>query len=276
MSTLDARISTALRAEDTDREAFMTLWREAFDSITAAKETVETESANLLDIENPDPDASDDKVIKAQRAIDRLTIAIRRLKERVLELDAAAAEDAWQAEADKLEGLRDKLAQELAELYPSFVENVADLFARIDVNTAMIRNLNARAPSVRWGDKQRCLIDAELKARNLDRYSAAQPPLRDKLKLPDWTEPAAIAFPVQVINQMYAASAGALAAMNAKFAVTCNADWAAAKAIENEQRRAEHAEREAKLAAEEAAKKAKYEQSLLAADRRKQRGLNGG
>ena len=53
-NSLDARLAKALTS-DTDRDTLFALWHEAFASIKAAEQTVKTESARALDIENADP-----------------------------------------------------------------------------------------------------------------------------------------------------------------------------------------------------------------------------
>lgn len=270
--TLDARIADALGNESADRTCLVALWQEALNTIDAAKQTVEAESEHALDVANPDPDASDEKARRAALTIDRLTRAIPRLKARVDQIDTAAFSDAWHAEADRLKSERDKLADELAEMYPQFVEKITDLYARIDANTAAIGNLHARAPR----DECRRLSDAELAARGLQSYTAEQPRLRDNLKLPDFDRPRDIVFPPPPpLNLYFVAAEGALTAMAAKYALSCGPDWAAAKAIEDEQKRAEIAKREDALAAEAAEQKRAYFQHLLDEDRRR-RGLANG
>ena len=62
----------------------------------------------------------------------------------------------------------------MAELYPTLVQKLADLFERIDANTEAIGRLHASAPSVAWGENQRRLLDAELVARNLPGYDGTR------------------------------------------------------------------------------------------------------
>lgn len=71
--TLDSRIAEALTTEHTSREVLFGLWEEAFASIKSAEQTVATESARALDIENPDPTEADAAVRKAQLNISRLS-----------------------------------------------------------------------------------------------------------------------------------------------------------------------------------------------------------
>lgn len=272
--TLDARIAKALSEESEDRELLFNLWREAWECLKAAEATVQTESARALDIENADPDAADANARKAQRTIDRLTRAIPRLKERVEAIDRRDYARQWHAYADELEGARDNLALELRELYPNLVTQIAHLFARIDQNTAAISDLHGKAPE---GEARR-LDEAELVSRGLERYTAEQPRLRDSLLLPDFNRPRDVVYPPrQDFSVMAALSAQALTqALAQKYAVTCNADWWQAKQLEDEQQRAEFAQREEAIAAEKAAQKRAYEQSLLDQDRRRQGFRNGG
>jgi hypothetical protein len=97
----------------------------------------------------------------------------------------AAEEDArrWDAYR-KAEAERDKLAAELAEVYPVFAERLAELLPRIDANDRQIEHINDRAlPS---GAKR--LRVAELVARDLPSFTPRPyvdvPRITKELRLP--------------------------------------------------------------------------------------------
>jgi hypothetical protein len=205
--------------------------------------------------------------------IDRLSKAIPRLRQRVEDIDKRTYLAEWHAYADEIEGERDALASELRDTYPSVVEQLANLFARIDQNTATIDHLHAKVPA---GENRR-LNDAELVARNLDRYTAEQPRLRDSLCLPDFARPRDVVYPPRFDFGAMAAlqSQAILQQLAQKDVLMCGRDWWAAKKLQDEEQRAEFAKREEQIAAEKAAAKRAYGQALLDQDRRR-RGLANG
>lgn len=166
-----------------------------------------------------------------------------------------------------MEAERDALASELAETYPALVQQLADLFGRVDQNTATIDHMNGKSPP---GESRR-LVDAELKSRGLNRYTAEQPRLRDSLLLPDFNRPRDVVYPPRFDFSAMAAlqAEGLLARIAARDALSCHAGWHGAKALEDEEKRAEAAKRQAQLAQEAAEKKRAFDQAVLAADRRR-------
>lgn len=267
--TLDAKISVALADKTASRETLVSLWQEALDTIEKERESAAAESKRVYDLSNADPDMSEDRARRAQRTIDRLSHAIPLLKQRVTVLDAEAYAKTWHAEVDKIKIERDALADELAALYPTFVAKIADLFARIDQNTAAISDLHGKA----FAGEERRLADAEQMARNVAAYTAEQPRLRENLRLPDWERPRDIAYPAPPAVNPYAAHMQTIIAEIArKEALTSGPNWHEAKKLEDEATRAEIAKREAELAAQAAEAKRHFERQVQADDRRR-RGL---
>jgi hypothetical protein len=270
-TTLDARIAAALAVNGkTGRDTLAALAREAEATLVAAQELAALENERLLDISNDNPDASDAAIARAERTIARLTAALPKLRARIRDIEADQYAKDWHAAANKLEAERDKLAAELAALYSSLVEQLAALYARIDANEAAIDQLNSQAP---YGEQRR-LVGAELRARGLQSYSAAQPRLREHLKLPDWHEPHRIAFPppVPLLSPYVEAMVGLAQAIERKEAGLYSDNWFAAQQYADEQARAERdrvAEIEAKQQAEA---RRRYEQALLEADYRARTG----
>ena len=76
---------------------------------------------------------------------DRLQAAVTRLQERLNELRAQEEDARRWAAYRKAEAERDKLAAELAEVYPAFAERLAALLPRIATNDREIDHINAHA-----------------------------------------------------------------------------------------------------------------------------------
>lgn len=270
-TTLDARVAAALAANGSaDLDQLVSLRQEALDAIAAAKLTLATETARALDLSNTDPDAADNAARKAELTVARLTQAVPRLKTMIDAISARDYSAEWHVEVDRVKTTRDLLANELESLYPQIIDRLSDLFGRIDENTKAIDALHLRAPS---GEPRR-LSDAEQAARGIDRYTASQPRLRDRLQLPDPDRPSELAFPPQIdFNAMAAAAMRqSQLALAQKFALSHSADWAAARELEDAQKKSDMDEREAALAAEATEQKRAYEQHLQQLDRRR-RGL---
>lgn len=267
-ATLDQKIAACFASDDCDKAALVKLFQEAEAAITEAKATIETESANALDIANPDPDESDLAVRRAQRTIARLDQALPKLRERIKSIEAFEYTERWHADADKLEILRDSLADELAKFYPWVVEHLADIFAKIDQNTAAIDRLHMNAPR---GENRR-LLDAELVARKLPGYDAAHPPLRNNLQLPDWGISREVAYPASptIWNERARLMAEALAKQMAdKFALTHGPQWAEARELAIKEEQEAFAQRDKELKRDEAESKAAYERHQQEAELRR-------
>jgi chromosome segregation ATPase len=119
---------------------------------------------------NPALCASD--VAKARRQMedaafrrDRMQEAVRRLGERLREVKAKEEQARRRAAYDAALAERDKLAAELAEVYPPLAAKLADLAARIAGSDAAIERINRELPN---GSKR--VDNAELVARQLSNF----------------------------------------------------------------------------------------------------------
>ena len=270
--TLDEMLAEALADENAKRDVLINLWQQALDTIEVAKETIATESERVLDLQNADPDKSDKAVRTAQRTVERLTKAVHEIKCKVSQIDAVNYSKAWHERADQLASERNTLADELVKLYPDFVKQLADLYARIDENAAAISDLHSRAPR---GEPLRLFEDAEIVARGLERYTAEQPPLRDNLKLPNFDRSNEIAYPKPApLNPFINVMLDHIKAVEAKQAGLFTSDWAAAQKVRNEQTRIEMDKRAEVDAAKAASEKRKYEQAVVEGDRRRRMGAH--
>ena len=95
----------------------------------------------------------------------RLQAALTRLRERLEEVKAQEEDQQLQLVYDGSRQERDKLAAELAEIYPAFANKLAALLPRIVANDREIEYINSRSPS---GTGR--LLVAELVARNLEGF----------------------------------------------------------------------------------------------------------
>ena len=194
----------------------------------------------------------------------RFALAATEFAKRVDEIKRRDYAEQWNAEADRLKSIRDVLADRLAAFYPQFVAQLTDLYARIDANTAAIEALHSRAPE---GEPRR-LADAEQTARELPGYTAAQPRLRDNLKLPDWSAPAVIAYPIDAFAEFQRQASlvltNAVQAMERKEACLYGPDWFEGAKLRDEERRKEIA----KMEEEEMERRAKSQEQYYAAMRR--------
>jgi len=269
-ATLDSRIAAALAAHGkANKDDLAALVAEAEQAVAAARDTIATEGERALDIANDDPDRSHDLIRKAELRIARLDKALPLLRTRIRTIDETEHARAWHKAADRIEGERDALAAELRELYPDFVEQLADLYSRIDALDGAIARLHSAAPR---GETRR-LVGAEPQARDIPGFCAAQPGLREHLKLPDWSEPSRIAYPPEPgLNPLAGAMVAAAGAFERKHSGLYSSDWHAAQKLAAEQARAESA-RLAEIEAREAAEaKRKFEQAVLEQDKRARTG----
>lgn len=258
--TLDTRIADALNGDATSLAELRTLLKEAKETFAAAKLSAAAETKNTNDPRNPHPARSERALQRAQRTVTRLSLAIPPLEAKVKQIEYAEFRVARHEKANDLEKKRNSLAAELAGIYPNFLATITELYADIDCLAEQISQLHACAPI---GEHRR-LIDAELKARGLQCYTAAQPRLRDNLRLPNWDVSRTIAFPPNLDWSAQAALAGEAMAqrMKEKYGMTYSADWAAARDLALQQEHTEHTKREEALKAQQAADKARYEQKL--------------
>jgi hypothetical protein len=100
-------------------------------------------------------------------ARDRLSAAVPRLQGRREELLEAEEQARRWIAYEKVKAERDKLAAELADVYPAVEHKLADLLARIDANDRQIEHINERALPA----GVRRLVVAELVARGLPSFT---------------------------------------------------------------------------------------------------------
>jgi hypothetical protein len=93
---------------------------------------------------------------------DRLQAAVTKLGVRLRELKGAEEDQRRWIAYENVKAKRDKLAAELASIYPAIERQLVDLFARLDANDKEVNYLNTRLPT----NTERLRL-AELVARGL-------------------------------------------------------------------------------------------------------------
>ena len=184
MTSLDERIAAAF-ADRATSSGVAELIAEAEAAVIASGEAAEAARTKALD-----PTLAIADVAAARRASDdatfhrdRLNEAVRRLGERRRELKTEEERARRRAAYDAALTERDKLAAELAEVYPPLAEKLADLAGRIAANDADIERVNQRRP-----DGAAWIAGAEMIARQVQNFndinSAAIPRITRHLRLP--------------------------------------------------------------------------------------------
>jgi chromosome segregation ATPase len=131
------------------------------------------EAAERARLQALDPALSAADVAAARRAMedacferDRMHEAVRRLGERLRVVKSQEEQARRRAAYDAALVERDKLAVEVAEVYPPLAEKLADLAARVAANDAVIERVNRKLP-----DRAKWIDSAELVARKLRNFN---------------------------------------------------------------------------------------------------------
>jgi hypothetical protein len=148
-----------------------------------------------------DPILSVNDVAEARRQMDdaafrrdRLLTAVTRLRERLEEVKAEEEDQRRRHAYDQVKAERDKLAAELADIYPAFAQKLAELLPRIAANEREIEYINGHALPRNGGR----LLVAELVARGLEGFvknSVQIPRITEELCLPAWHSQARYLWP---------------------------------------------------------------------------------
>jgi hypothetical protein len=182
---LDARILAAF-ADGAKSNDIATLIKDTEDGIASASEIAEQARNRALDPVLPACELKDARKCMDDFAFrrDRLQAALGKLRERLAELKAQEENVRRQMAHDQAEAVRDGLAKELADIYPTFAQKLAELLSRVVINDREIEHINNALPN--GADR---LLDAELKARGLSGWfvnSIEAPRITNQLCLPPW------------------------------------------------------------------------------------------
>ena len=176
--SLDVRISQSLQSNGSaDRDMLASLLDESFDEIGTLEELIKIETPHIMDLSNTDPDKSTMAVTSAKLRIERLTLAIPQLQQRIAAIDAETALKECNKEADRHRAESDKIYDELKEIYPPFLKKMMEMFYKGRANAAAFNELKRRAPD-----------GADLKFAPAMPYDS----FWLNLRLPSWNNPGVI------------------------------------------------------------------------------------
>jgi hypothetical protein len=167
---LDGRIKRALEdGRSVSSDVVAALIEEVCTAVIESAEAVELARAQALDprLEASAIDAARALLESAEFRQQRLTLAVTKLKERLNWLRSQEKDAERQAAYDKVQEERDKLAEELAKVYPPLAAQLAELLGRIAANDREIERVNTKLPSGKGA-----LPGAELAARGLKNFQA--------------------------------------------------------------------------------------------------------
>jgi hypothetical protein len=191
MSKLEKRITAALVSAITSAD-LAALIEETETAIVAADAAARAERERALDpLVSPDPVTARAAMEDAAFTRDRLNTVLPRLRQRLDEVAATEYAARWEPDFERVKARSDDLARECAERYPTALAQCVDLFERMAECNREVSRINADAPP---GEHRR-LLEVELTARGLERFTRDEPSIFDELKLPDWAESARMAWP---------------------------------------------------------------------------------
>ena len=181
---LDARIAAAFADGAKSNDVFA-LIKDTEHAAASASEQAEHARNRALDPTLSGSELKDARECMDDAAFkrDRLQAALGKLRDRLAQLKDQEENARRQVAYDKAEAVRDELAKELADLYPSVAQKLVELLMRIVINDGEIDYINHALP--RGADR---LLVAELKARGLSWVvnNVETPRITNQLCLPPW------------------------------------------------------------------------------------------
>jgi hypothetical protein len=163
LANLDDRIVQAF-CDGAKSDEVESLIRDAEAAAIAVGDVASRAKTRALDPTQPAPQvaAARREMDEAAFRRDRLQVAVERLGDRLRVVRAEEENHRRQAAYDKAKLVRDKLAQELTEVYPQVAATLADLMSRIEASDRDLSLVNSRLPA---GAER--ILTAELAARGL-------------------------------------------------------------------------------------------------------------
>jgi hypothetical protein len=190
---LEKRIASTLSDESVTSQTLGDLIPELEAAVAVADRAAEDARARALDlVDSPDAEKAEDAMKTAEFRRDRLRTALPRLKERHAAVAAAEYAACWNSDCDSVEAQRNAVAREFVEVYRNVAAQLIDLFERMEAVDKEVSRVNRSAPD---GEHRR-LLEAELTARGLERFTVMEnPSIPQKVQLPDPEESAKMAWP---------------------------------------------------------------------------------
>jgi hypothetical protein len=180
-TTLERRIGTVLADDNNKSSVIAALIDETVAAIVDADEDIKLEQEKAFEsLALPDSKAAREAMQAAEFVQTWLRTALLRLQRRLRETQERESRAQWYAEYEAVKSKRDALATEFREVYPEFEGKVVSLLSRMAANDAEISRLHfRRQPGVKLH-----LLETELAARGLERFTRDVPSIAKELKLP--------------------------------------------------------------------------------------------
>jgi hypothetical protein len=142
----------------------------------------------------------------------------------------------WVAGYEQTKVKRDAAAEELRTIYPEIVTKLTDLLLRIETIDREVERVRSAKPfdAKEANGDGRWLLETELTARGLDDFRVHDLKIMQDLKLPSFSDPTKLAWPVQKLPDWSSV---------VPVRPHPGADWWQAKHAENARRRAEDEKR---------------------------------
>ena len=186
---LEQRITAALTSADITSGELAVLINETETAVSDATKKVELQRA--LDISvSPDPAAAHRMITENEFLRARLRLTLPELQQKF----AAAREQEdmaqWEQEFERVQTIRDKAAERFAKV-SKLIDELIELFRENEAVEKECSRINGSAPA---GEHRR-LVAPELKARGLDAFSRANPPMAKGTTLPNWAQSEMMLWP---------------------------------------------------------------------------------
>jgi hypothetical protein len=189
---LEQKIATSLANPHIASVELMDLTRETERALGEAEATAKAERERAFDpVRSPDAAEAERSVWVAEFRRDRLRSFFSQLRQRLAEVKTAERAARFQADYEAVKAKRDALAEELAELYPSLVAQLCDLFQRAETIDQECLRINSAAST---GERRR-LLGVELTARGLESFGIDNTAITETVKLPEWAHTDRMAWP---------------------------------------------------------------------------------
>jgi predicted transcriptional regulator len=256
--TLEQEIVAALAGADVNSSDLSALIERTETAIPETDQAAETARSNALDpVLSPDTKAAREAMQAAEFCRDRLRAVLPRLQERLAEVQAAEYAARWEPDFEQIMARRDELADEYAAMYPKLVDQLIDFFHRTEAVDKEVSRINGSAPN---GEYRR-LLGVELTARDLERFTTANPSITEQLRLPAFDRSAELAWPTPTPSL----AAQVAASMASMIRPHPGANWASEREGRTHELREEH---ERVIAHYDAATRAREEREATEAQKR--------
>jgi hypothetical protein len=199
---LESRIATVLSDDKISSLDVADLLNENEMAIAMADNDATVAETTALDpLQSPDLHKARATVEDAKFRATRLRSLLPRLQTKYDKVSRNERHAKWASEYDRVKIKRDNAAEKLHQLYPQMAAKLVELLTDIEAtDKEVIQINNAGTPFLTDGypddPRHRQLLSVELMARGLDHFGVYDLKIMTDLKMPNWTEPKKLAWPV--------------------------------------------------------------------------------